>query len=199
MSTKGLVVAALSAVLFTLVTPCAFADGGSLIPNLSPAKGPADIGVIFNTDGLLLGLKDYQAGVGLKIGWGKVGLRGLFAFTINGSSQTFAGDLGLTVEYHLVPGPVSPYVGASITGGYITQTNISSTLSFSAGAVAGVEVFILDFLSVFAEYSLVASLTNTTDLQSTQSTFDYLVNTAMGNSAQIGIVIYFMRSQGKSK
>ena len=84
-----------------------------------------------------------------------------------------------------------------IGGGYETQANVSSTLNFSLGAVAGVEVFIADFLSLFAEYTLEADFDNTTDFQTSQSTFDYLISTKMGNNAQIGVVVYLMRSGAK--
>ena len=56
------------------------------------------------------------------------------------------------------------------------------------------EVFLFDFLSVFAEYSLAADFTLTTNLQTAQTTFDYLVDTRMGNDSKLGIVLYFMRA-----
>ena len=90
-------------------------------------------------------------------------------------------DLGTTVEYHFIPGPVSPYVGASVSLGYMTQSNVTSAVTGSLGAVAGIEVFILDFLSVFAEYEVAADLTDTTDLQTSQSTFDYCEAVGRGN------------------
>jgi len=195
---QGLAISIILAV-FTLNPPFAGAEGGSLIPNLSSAKGSYDLGLIFNTSDLLLGLESYQAGLGAKIGWGNLCLRGLFDFTINGSSKSFALNVGTAGEYHLIPGPISPYVGVSAGGGYMTQSKVISVLSFSLGALAGVEVFILDFLSVFAEYALVADFTNTKDLPSSQNTFDYLINTRMGNNAKLGIVIYFMRSGAKTK
>jgi hypothetical protein len=182
------------AVFLAIVPPSLGAEGGSLIPGLSPAKGPSDLGVIFNTTDLLFGLESYQAGLGAKIGFGNRCLRGLFDFTVNGSSNSFAMNFGETIEYHLIPGPISPYIGASAGAGYMTQSNITSAMTFSLGAIAGVEVFIFDFLSVFAEYALAADFTYTTDLQSSQSTFDYLIDTRMGNNAKLGIVIYLMRS-----
>lgn len=187
------------AVLFALTPPFAVAEGSSLIPNLSPTKGPYDLGIIFNTNDLLFGLESYQAGLGAKIGWGSLYLRGLFDFAVNGSSQSFAIAGGATLEYHLIPGPISPYVGASAGLGYNIQGNVISAANFSLGALAGVEVFIFDFLSVFAEYTIAADLTYSTNLQTSQSTFDYLINTRMGNNMQLGIVIYFMRSGAKAK
>jgi len=196
---RGLAIPAILAAFFALNPPFAGADGTSLIPNLSPTKGSTDLGIIFNTNDLVFGLQSYQAGLGAKIGWGSLSLRGLMDFTINGSSQSYAIDGGATLEYHLIPGPISPYIGAFVGGGYMTQTNVTSAVSFSVGALAGVEVFIFDFLSVFAEYAIEADFTNTTDLQTSQSTFDYLINTRMGNTAQLGVVIYFQRSGAKAK
>jgi hypothetical protein len=196
---RGAALSVLFAVLLAVITPPAAAEGGSLIPNLSPAKGPNDLGIIFNAKDLLLGLESYQAGLGAKIGWGNLCLRGLFDFTLNGSAETLGVNVGMTAEYHLIPGPISPYLGASAGGGYMKQGGIASAVSFSLGALAGVEVFVADFLSVFAEYALAADFTYTTDLQSSQSTFDYLVSTRMGNNARLGIVIYLMRSGAKAK
>ena len=186
-------------VIPAIITPSLWAEGDSLIPNASTTKGPIDIGAIFNTNNLLFGLESYQAGIGVKIGWRKLCLRGLFDFTINGSSQSYAVDIGTTVEYHFIPGPVSPYVGASVSFGYMTQSNVTSAITCSLGAVAGIELFIFDFFSVFAEYEVAADLIDTTDFQTSQSTFDYLINTRMGNSASLGVVIYFMRSEAKTK
>jgi len=185
--------------ILAITTPPLWADGGSLIPNVATAKGPVDAGAIFDTNDLLFGLESYEAGLGAKIGWGKLCLRGLFDFTINGSSQSYAVDIGTTLEYHFISGPVSPYVGGSVSLGYMTQSNVTSAVTCSLGAVAGIEVFVFDFLSVFAEYEVAADLTNTTDLQTSQSTFDYLISTQMGNSASLGVVIYFMRSEAKTR
>lgn len=79
------------------------------------------------------------------------------------------------------------------------KDSFTSAVSFSLAALAGVEVFILDFLSVFAEYAIGADFTNTKDFQTGQSTFDYLISTGMGNNAKLGIVIYVMRSEAKAK
>jgi hypothetical protein len=186
-------------VILIIITPPLSAEGGSLIPNVSTTKGPFDLGAIFNTSDLVFGLQSYQGGLGAKIGWGKFALRGLFDFTINGSSQSYAVDLGTTVEYHFIPGPISPYLGGTVSLGYMTESNVTSAFTCSLGAVAGIEVFVFDFLSIFAEYEVAADLTNSTDLQTSQSTFDYLIDTRMGNSASLGVVIYFMRSAAKTK
>ena len=109
--TQGLALSGILAVFFTLTPPFAMAEGDSLFPNLSPTKGSNDLGIIFNTNDLTLGLQSYQGGLGAKIGWGSLYLRGLFDFTVNGSSQSFAIDGGAALEYHLIPGPISPYIG----------------------------------------------------------------------------------------
>jgi hypothetical protein len=197
--TQGLALSGMVAVLIALSPPFASADDGNSSQNLTPTKGSIDLGILFNTNDLLLGLQSYQGGVGAKIGWGSVCVRGLIDFAFNKSAQSFAIGAGTTFEYHPLSGPISPYMGASVGLGYDTQSNVASAVTFSLGALAGVEVFIFDFLSVFAEYSLAADLINTTDLQTSQSTFDSLITTRMGNNAQIGVVIYFLRSGTKAK
>lgn len=198
-SKEGALAVVAFALLLSAFAPAANAEGGSLVSGLSPAKGPNDIGVIFNTNDILLGLGEYQGGLGAKIGWDKFALRGMFDFTINGSASAFAVGLGLTGEYHFIQSPVSPYLGLSVGAGYLAQSNVSTSVSFSVGPVVGVEVFMFDFLSLFAEYTITANFTSTTDSQTSQSTLDYLITTGMGNSAKLGIVIYFMRSEAKSK
>jgi len=175
------------------------AEGSSLLPGLSPAKGPYDLGMIFDTGDLLLGLESYQGGLGACLGWGNLAFRGLLDLTLNGSSQVYAVGMGVAAAYHILPAPISPYVGGTIGGGYVYQGNVSSAVTFSLGVIAGVEAYILDFLSVFAEYAVTAELTHTTDLLSAQRTLDYLVTTKMGNNAKLGIVIYFMRWGEKAK
>jgi hypothetical protein len=190
---------ALIAVLAPLSPIPAGADGTAALPGLSPTKGPCDLGVIFNTSDLLLGLESYQGALGAEIGWDGLALRGLFDFTINGSSETLGAELGAAFVYHLVTGVISPYVGASASGAFMTTANVTSAWTFTLGSLAGVEVLVLDFLSIFAEYEIGADLVATTNLQSSQTTFDYLIATRMGNNAKIGVVIYFMRSGAKSK
>ena len=102
-------------------------------------------------------------------------------------------NAGATGEYHLVPGTVSPYVGGYAVLGYMRQNDSIAAVPFSLGVVAGVEVFIFDFLSIFAEYTLAFDFIVTNDLQTSQTTFDYLVDTRIGNSSKIGIVVYLMR------
>ena len=196
---KRMIVALLLLALFVLTPSLAAAQGGSLIPGLSPAKGSNDIGIVFSASDLFLDLQSYQGGLGAKMGWGKYSLRGLLDFSADSAMRAYGVSVGVTAEYHLVPGPISPYLGASAGTGYVTQAAVSSVLSFSVEAVAGVEVFIADFLSVFAEYALGASFTSTTDLTTSQNTFDYMISTGMGNKAKLGIVIYFMRSDVKVK
>jgi len=170
----------------------------SSTPNKSsPTKTPRDVGLIFNTANILLELEGYQAGFGVKFGRDKLYLRPLLDLVVNGSSDSFALSAGATFEYHLFTGQVSPYIGGCVQAGYMRQGDLTSAIPFSIGAIAGAEVFIFDFLSIFAEYSLAADFTVTTDLQTSQSTFDYLIDTRMGNGSKIGIVIYFLRASTK--
>lgn len=114
-------------------------------------------------------------------------------FLLSSASSSFSVNAGATGEYHLAPGPVSPYLGAYAQVGYSLQENVIWTVPLSVGGVAGVEVSILDFISVFAEYCLAADFTFTTDLETSKTTFDYLVDTRLGNGSKLGIVVYLTR------
>ena len=170
----------------------------SPVQKLDLAQGSYDLGLIFNTSSILLDLESYQAGLGLKIGRDKVSFRGLFDLVLNGASDSFSLNAGAAIQYYLLPGSsIAPYIGGSAGGAYMRQADVISMVVLSVGALAGVEVFLLDYLSVFAEYAITADFTISTDLPSSQTTFDYLVDTGMGNKSKIGIVIYFMRAMKK--
>lgn len=156
-----------------------------------------DLGLVFNATLTPLDLQAYQAGLGFKMGIGSIDLRGLVDAVVSSASDSFALRLGATAEYHLTPEPYSFYIGGSCTAGYMIQTGSYSSLVASLGAVAGIEYFPLKFLSLFAEYSLAADFTWTTNLATSETTFDYLIDTRMGNESKIGIVIYFQRLMGK--
>jgi hypothetical protein len=159
-------------------------------PRQSPAPAEPSLGIVFSATNILLDVESYEGGIGAKFAKGDLCLRGAFDFLLSGASNTFSVNVGATGEYHLSPGRISPYVGAFAELGYMRQGGLMSAVPFSLGAVAGVEVFVFDFLSVFAEYCLACDLTLTTDLQTSQTTFDYVVDTRMGNSSKLGITVY---------
>ena len=162
-------------------------------------QSPEDLGLIFNVGAIPLELEAYQAGFGVKIGWKDLHLRGLLDLVLSGASDSFSLKIGATAEHHLTPEPVSLYIGGSASGGYMNQGGAFSSVVVSVGALAGVEYFPLKFLSLFIEYALTADFTWTTDLSSSLTTFDYLVDTRLGNDSRIGIVIYFLRLKEKAK
>ncbi len=170
-------------------------SAASPAPGVSPkvSPDPTDVGIIFSSSDILLDLDNYQGGFGVKIGSGSFYLRGTLDFLLSSASSSFSVNAGATGEYHLAPGPVSPYLGAYAQVGYSLQENVIWTVPLSVGGVAGVEVSILDFISVFAEYCLAADFTFTTDLETSKTTFDYLVDTRLGNGSKLGIVVYLTR------
>jgi hypothetical protein len=152
-----------------------------------------DAGLIFNIGAAPFKIEPYQAGIGIKLGWKDVRLRGLLDVVASSASDSFSAKTGAALEFHRTPEPVSLYIGVSAGGTYMNQASAFSSVVLSAGALAGVEYFPLKFLSLFAEYSIAADFTWTTDLASSLTTFDYLVDTRLGNDSKIGIVIYFQR------
>jgi hypothetical protein len=190
-SVSGVVPVALVCLVFTGLA--AYGEEGADSAKMMPVTGPCDLGVIFNTSSLLLELESYQAGLGAKIGLGRLGLRGSFGLGINGSASSLDLGAGVAAEYHLTPQPVSFYAGGSLDAGYVRQSGLLWSVPLTVAVLAGVEVFPFEFLSLFAEYKIAFSFSATTLFSTSQTTFDYLLQTGIGNGARIGLVLYFMR------
>ena len=200
-------------VLVLLVLGCvaAFPAGKtSLFSGGKPAAGERDLGVIFNTNDILLDLESYQGGVGAKIGLGQYVLRPMADILLNTDFNPFSLTLGAVLEKHILPGPVSLYWGPSLEMGVTILNNRFDADNWtqniawellSAGCVAGFELFIFDFLSVFAEYNLALTLGLNTDrmsvagVESSTTEFTYKLDLGLGNSAMFGIVVYLTRKK----
>ena len=163
-------------------------------------------GLIFNADSLLSNLGSYQSGIGVKYSTGdNTALRILLDIFFSNSLSTYSGTLGITYENHIRPGKISPYWGGFIQGGYISQTTKldsenwtkDDTIPVSGGLILGVEVFVLEYLSFFAEYGATFDGTiqyKTTDVAGAETKWNPQFNnnfdTGIGNDAKLGITIY---------
>jgi hypothetical protein len=161
-------------------------------------------GIIFNTGSLLLDIESYQAGVGVKLPGDIVALRlGGDIFAAN-SFNTLSFGVGVAVERHFRPGKASPYFGGLAYVDFTSQRDETdadtwvqnSTLNGTAGGILGIEYFLFENLSVFAEYSLAADISYITTKTSTDGTvedssdFSIALDTRIGNNSKIGVVIY---------
>ncbi len=177
-------------------------------------KQPQAVGLIFNSSNLI-NLESYQAGIGVKLRTvDNSAFRFLLDVFYSNSLDTFSSTLGVAYEKHFLPGQVSPYWGGLIQGGYLGQTsktdsdNWTKNGSFlvSSGLVVGVEYYVLENISVFAEYGALFSgtiLNTTTSVAGTEAktgpTFNYSIDTGLGNDAKLGIVIYLDTPAKKGK
>jgi hypothetical protein len=152
---------------------------------------PIAAGMVFNMANPLQGIESYQGGLGAKLKLGNHALRMTLETTYNSSSGSLALNLGGVYEYHFLPGPISPYVGGSFAIGYARQGSTSSMVPLSFGGIAGAEIYILDFLSVFAEYTLSVGYTSVTDTAAATTTGNWSITTGLGNDAMIGVTVYF--------
>ncbi len=161
-------------------------------------------GIIFNTSNILLDLKEYQSGVGIKLRGEDASIRGLFSISYESSNDEFDTNIGITYERPFFAGRVAPYWGIAGKVGFnldkdetdsdnwMNTTSITGNLS----AVFGTEVYLYEFLSVFAEYNLGASVSRVKVLQSSSGTetentnINFSIGTELGNEASLGVVIY---------
>ncbi len=189
-----------TALLF-ICLPCAVclrAESSALANGPQPKSGAMDFGFLFNAPSLTLELESYQGGVGFKLGSGPWAYRVAVDVMYNSDADSFSLSGNLAVEYHIFPGPISPYVGGYTSAGWAFQKDVTSQVPLSLGAIAGVEVFIFDFLSIYAEYNLACDLTFVQDAQTKDWSRSFLFDSRVGNSARLGFVVYFMR-EGQEK
>jgi len=193
----------------------AFAEErGNKEPGIFSRENPYKTGIIFNVDDILLDVESYQGGIGLKRYFKDQGAyRVALDFEYSNSFDSLLVSLGNTLEYHIITGRISPYIGGYFDIGYARYKDETDSdnwtkswsIPLSTGPVFGVEIEVFNVLSLFAEYSLAFDLTYTTTTTSiagsetTDSTTNYSVDTGLGNDSKIGIVIYFNRVYKKNK
>ena len=112
--------------------------------------------------------------------------------------------LGVALEKHLAPGKASPYIGGFTHLSFTTQKTTTDddnwtqnmSIPISAGGLLGVEFFLLENFSIFAEYVLAAdvgiSINKTSTAGVVESTTDYTIalDSRIGNNSKLGVVIY---------
>ncbi len=150
--------------------------------------GGEKLGIIFNIPNLLMAVESsndgLMAGLGLKY-WlkDKSAIRALLEFTLSnpgaGTTTTTFGVDG-AFEYHFVKGKVSPYTGAIAGIEIQSVTGNPVSLGLILGGILGVEVRVLDYLGLFAEYNL--------RIFYNDPAFD--LSLGMGNNASLGVIVY---------
>ena len=180
---------------------------------LTPAFGQDDakpapertLGILFSTSNILMDIGTYGTGVGL--GWYRPenAIRAFGSGVASNSSSTLTTEAGVARVGYLDQARVSPYWIVSGSAGFLTQKSETgpdnwtrtTTLNATAGMGLGAEVFILDFLSVFADYQLLADVSRAQTRESVggavtqgEATWTYVIQTALGNTSRLGLAIY---------
>ncbi len=179
---------------------CALAEALGPIPKL----GGYDIGLIFNTNDLLLDFESYQGGLGVKLSGEELAYRLLLDLFGSTESHAFSLSLGGAVERHWGSARVQPYVGGYLTFGFGSSDAAgtkSVSLPVTAGGLFGVEIYIFRFLSLFGEYDLSLTMkyskteTSTAGVETTDQSTDWTLQLGSGNQSKIGIVFYFQQGR----
>jgi hypothetical protein len=136
-------------------------------PNLGVRK--QSVGLAFQVQGLSVLADNVHdgaiAGVGVRF-WllEELVLRAIVYFDFQYDSATDENSLwtglSLGAEYHFVKGVVSPYAGAML-GLEAVSAPAGDGIDWHGGALVGVELTPLEFLSVFLEYTLVVTFRET--------------------------------------
>lgn len=168
-------------------------------------KPERTLGVLFSADSILLDVGPYEAGVGMAFFLPEDSWRVSLTSTLSNLSSTIAAELGVARISYTRSGRVAPYWVLSANAGVLTQVaetdadnwTRTTTINGSAGAGFGAEFFVFEFLSIFADYQLIAQVsrqgTRTAlagEITAGEPTWSYTVQTAMGNSSRLGVAIY---------
>lgn len=168
-----------------------------------------DLGIILNTDSLLLDYESYQGGVGAKLNDGPFAYRLTSDLYFSTVSDSRVITLGLGVEYHFSNTRLSPYAGGYVLGSSAkardeaTSQDWTETRTFDLGfgGILGAELYVTRFLSLFAEYDLGLTYSTVTieesfgGRQSKAQTADWTLDLGVGNESKIGIVIYLYQGR----
>ena len=157
------------------------------------------IGIIFNIGNVLEGVESYQGGIGVKYWDGDRSWRFLLDLLYNHEASLFSSSLGVAREYHIYPSRLSPYYGWSVHTGCIYKEDeaydrTEIVLPFNASAIFGIEWFLNDYISLFAEYALGMEYSFTSVKSSVlgnEQNSSFIINTGLGNQQKIGLTIYF--------
>lgn len=160
-------------------------------------RNPDRMGVIFSTPSILLEIEEYQnAGIGAKAFWGDLAFRGLLGFRLSSDDNPFSMNFGTAVEYHFMPGRISPYFGGALQMEYQRRDDhiVDRVFRLDIGPLFGVEFAPIEMLSLFAEYSLAfsAAYSRARVAGTTTETWNYELATGLGNQGRIGIIVYFL-------
>ena len=164
-------------------------------------------GFIFNASTLLLDLEPHMGGFGLKILAPELdgAFRLVTGLGFQSASQRTDLTLGAGWELAFHRGRINPYAGVSVLLDFAREgraTEAPDWISIRSrtagiGANLGVEVFLVDFLSLFAEYEVSMKMTRTRVTQSVAGellepsyAMNYRLGKGLGNNSAIGIVVY---------
>jgi hypothetical protein len=171
--------------------------------------GPVKKAFLFNIPSILLEVKEYQGGCGFKAGPGNWFVRGMVDIMIEDDGEppsVFLFGLGIAYEMHFSPQKFSPYCGGAAGITYTTsRTDIAGgdwsreeVLIFEFGPLLGIEVQLIDNISLFAEYQCLVrlgwpSVTTFTgdEKERISGEMQWLVDMTLGNAGMVGLCIYF--------
>ncbi|MBN1835412.1 MAG: hypothetical protein JW820_06140 [Spirochaetales bacterium] len=165
------------------------------------------LGLIFNTTDILFEMESFRGGIGAELGLQRFAIRGWLDLEFQTQFNPFSFTLGGAFKKRILPGRVSPYGGGYLeigfahlrTGSDPSYWYRTNALVMTLGGMLGVEVFVFDFLSLFAEYALPFEIKYTHTAESIAGSetvtndWDYGMDIGLGNSARIGIVVYLIQ------
>jgi hypothetical protein len=163
-------------------------------------------GLVFTTDSILLNITSFNGGIGGVLRADDVAIRATVGAITSNSFRTLAFRLGGWYVRYFWTGRVAPYWNAFARTELLSQTNEADrenwvrdfSFEVAGGASLGAELFVMDVVSVFAEYSLsvgAAGQRTTTSVGGTVTPGDYdwtfSAGTDLAHGGALGVILYF--------
>ena len=168
-----------------------------------------ELGIIFSAPSILMDIERYEGGFGIKKSYKYWAVRWAADLIYASGSRLSSLSIMRAQEQHLSEIgfeklDISPYYGWFASVGYIRQRFLvdeenhinDMTFPITGGPIIGAELFLFEFLSIFAEYQLALEfdiLLNRVTIAGTSVNnwgLDVLIDTKMGNSSRLGVVLY---------
>lgn len=197
------------AVVLALAITATTAFGQELEQSAAPAAEPPPVewtpGLIFTTDSILLNVSSFNGGIGGVMRSDDTAYRAAVGALASNAFSTIALKLGFWYVQYYWSDRLSPYwdlfAGLESLSNtvHVDDDNWTRDLSIDVrgGVAIGIEFFLLDVLSVFAEYSLSAMMSGTqttTSVAGETSSDDfewtYAVGTDLAHGGALGIALY---------
>ncbi len=165
-------------------------------------SGEFVFGMVFSTGNILFDLDAYRGGIGGRFVFPDFSLIASIGGGYESGNNVFAITGSFSAVVPIIKGRVIPYWGGvfsidfSHSGNVLGSSVYTNMLTSKIGGVLGVEFFLHEYVSIFAEYELVAGVSRSVVRQNINNNLvgdpavNFMIGSDLGNNSSIGVTVY---------